>query len=167
MTSTPITTAPPAPDSLLEKLTKDPDFTPAKDGIEAYGFYVELIRFHKATREFNSHYRLFVFQNSFAVYQRVAGKKAGRWHVEYAASHDDARNAMFKLVASFENQFAYHLEVRGEPLLIQASVADVVAVKNKEKHGPDCRWKGIGIIEGRYGKVTDELKPSTLPEAVL
>lgn len=151
------TTAVPASTPDFTNLTKDPDVITTKDGVDAYGLYVELVRFNEYSGSFDAHIRVFLFENSLSMYTRQAGRKAGRWQVVYYNSHEVARQAMLDTVSTL-NHIGRVVEMRGEPLLIQASVSDIVATRKKDKRGADCRWRGINTMDARLGKVTDDLK---------
>lgn len=143
-------------------LTRDANnIIKARDGVEAYGLYFELVRFFDTSGTFDVHIKYFLFENSIATYARQRGKKAGRWQMMYCTDHADARAKLIASVQRCINGVGRCTEMRGEPLLIQASISDIVAVRKNDKRGPDCRWRGISTIDGRYGKVTDELQKST------
>lgn len=143
--------------TFAETFAKDPNLLTQKDGVDAFGFYVEMIRFSDYNGSLENYVRAFVLENSFSVYQRQTGKKAGRWQVVYLDSHDTARDRLLKLMERLEHT-GYTVQVRGEPMLVQATVADLVAVRKKDRRGPDCRWRAGAALDAKYGKVTDETK---------
>lgn len=158
--------APPAPDSILDRLRKNPDVITTKDGVEAFGFYVELVRFTQPgpvipNARMDAHYRIFLLENSLSLYSRQAEKKAGRWTTSYYPTHLDARAQLFKIISGLD-RIGRTVEVRGEPLLIQASVSDIVAIRAKEKHGADSRWRGGRTLESRYGQVSEDTTPKAV-----
>lgn len=141
----------------FSELAKDPNVITTKDGVDAYGLYTEFVRFVEYSGAFDAHVRLFLFENSLSMYTRQAGRKAGRWQVVYYTNHDEAQAKMLETVDRL-NHTGRVLEIRGEPLLLQASISDIVATRKKDKRGADCRWRGINTTDARLGKVTDELK---------
>ena len=151
------TTAPPAPDSILDRLRHDANVIFQKEGVTAFGLFVEVNRFMSFDDSLDANYRFFVLENSLSAYQRQRGKKAGRWTTSYAANHQAAMTSLYATIESLD-RVGRTTEIRGVPMLVQATVADLVAVRNKEKNGPDCRWRGAAYNDSRYGKVTDETK---------
>lgn len=152
--------APLPPTSLLEelKLKTDSNFVPAKDGVDAYGLYIELIRFSTKTGQWDFYLKAFLFENSVALYVRQHGKKSGRWETAYYEDHTEARAKLLQQITNLDKLPNRVLKLRGEPLLIQAQISDVVSVRNKEKRGPDCRWRGTSTLDARHGKVLDDVK---------
>jgi len=143
--------------TFAETFAKDPDLVTQKGGVDGYGFYVELVRFNDYSGALDLYVKIFVLENAFALYQRQAGKKAGRWQIVYATDHTAARGKLTQLVDRMQH-VGYTTLVRGEPLLVQATVADLVAVRKKDRRGPDCRWRGGATLDAKYGKVTDDTK---------
>jgi hypothetical protein len=146
----------PAPGDILKKLAKDPQFIRTRDGVESFGLYFEFVEYSKYSGHMLEHIRMFLFENSLSAYSRVQGKKSGRWQVAYYDSYDTALSKTLSTVQSRTERFGRKILLRGTPLILQAAVSDIVAVRNSEKHGPDCRWRGINAIDSKYGKVSDD-----------
>lgn len=144
------------PANFAEIFAKDPDLVTQRDGVNAFGFYVELVRVTAFNKEFDRHIKAFVLENSFSLYVRDAGKKAGRWKTTYTTDYTQARNTLIKILDL--DTPGRVTTIRGEPLLLQATVADLVTVRKKDHRGPDCRWRGGATLDARYGKVTDAYK---------
>jgi hypothetical protein len=131
-----------------------------KDGVDEYAFYIEMVKYRKnvdGTPGFAEHARVMVFRDRVYVYGRTDGKKASRWKTNTRASTDAAMTACAVALQRLIYKDYYHVEMRGEPLLLQVRPSDI---EQYEKNNvPDIRYAGMSHFDSMYGKITDASLP--------
>ncbi len=140
------------------------DFVPARGGVDEFGLYVELLTFKRvalhldpvaSSWQFDAHTKLYLFENSVSTYTRDSAKKAGRWRVEFRADGEAARALFMNRVTTRERLNGRQVLLRHQPLLVQATSVDLIAVRDRLKTGPDSRWRAANRIESILGKLGD------------
>ena len=140
-----------------------PNVIAKKEGVDEYALFVEMVQYRKRHGSdevvLASHFRIMVFRDRVYSYSREHGKKAARWQT---SSRSDAATALgtatSRLRALATNTERHHVEMRGEPLLLQVRPSDIE--QYELGHVPDIRYAGMSAIDAAYGKLTDEIKPS-------
>ena len=124
---------------------------------DAYGVYLEAIRYHPEDRvaPFRSHIKLFLAENMVATSLREGGKKAGRWKGIWYDDHDQARaKALSYLNRMTPGGVGYAIQMRGRPQLIAMTRVDVAAIR--EGRLPSARYSGFNEITHTEGRMIDE-----------
>ena len=135
-----------------------------RGGVDEWCIYTELVVWMRGIDDevnFSQHVRGMIVRDSFYMWCRSAGKKTAKWAKYKRDDFDAAMAAMVEQMSGFAGGARRHVEMRGEPLLLQLRPTDIEEIDSDQV--PGIRYTGGGELDAIWGKVTDETKPSITP----
>lgn len=135
-----------------------------RSGVDEWAMYCELVLWMRGLEDeavFSQYIRGMVVRDSFYCWIRPVGKKGAKWAKYKRDDYDAAMSEMIAKMASFAGGTRRHVEMRGEPLLLQLRPTDIEEIEGDLI--PGIRYAGGGELDAVWGKVTDSIKPSITP----
>jgi hypothetical protein len=135
-----------------------------RGGVDEWAIYTELIVWMRGIDDearLSQYIRGMVIRDSFYVWVRPAGKKGAKWAKYKRDDFDSAMTAMTEQLSGFAGGSRRHVEMRGEPLLLQLRPTDIEEIEADMI--PGIRYTGGGEFDSLWGKVVDDTKPSVAP----
>ena len=162
------TTPPLPPQTSIDVLKKDKATLLKRSGIDEFGFYVEVIRWRKTSvpgrYKFERQEKFFLARNITVSYRRKAGNKSARWRTMKWDDHATAVQKFKRMIRDAETVSSmFAMTMRGEPMAIQLTEADVIAITDGE--APYARFVG-GLHNDRIMGKLDDNKEMELEVAI-
>lgn len=135
-----------------------------RGGVDEWAIYLELVVWMRGVDDearFSQHVRGMIVRDSFYLWCRPAGKKTSKWAKYKRDDFDAAMEAAVEQMSGFAGGARRHVEMRGEPLLLQLRPTDIEEIDSDQV--PGIRYTGGGELDAIWGKVTDDSKPSVAP----
>ena len=136
--------------------TPDPQIINRRDGLDAYGIFLNYVMFHPTTGALEQEFRYFVAGDIVCKYARINGNKRAAWNAYKTPDHDAALDMLRRAVEALpSNTEQLHL-----PLIVELTEADLDNLRKGEP--PVARFAGSDAVQKVLGKVNDE---TWLPKA--
>ena len=123
-----------------------------KNGVKAYGIYMEAVEFSDAGK-MARHVKMLVMKQALVSFERHPGKKSARWRLTPAKDLDIALREAEKFLKRY-GRGQRTVVLRNDPLLVELTAADFTSMESGDT--PYSRYVGSFFNENRFGKVDDE-----------
>ena len=131
-------------------MTTDPQIINRRDGLDAFGIFVNYVMHHPETGELQQEFRYFVANDIVCKYARLKGNKRAAWNTYKVADHAAALEMLHKAVEALpENTVQLHL-----PLIVELTEADLDNLLKAE--APVARFAGSDAVQKVLGKIDDD-----------
>lgn len=130
-------------------MAKDKNIVTKRDGVGAYGLYVDYVIHTPSTGQLLRQERRFLVKNLLCVYSRTRGDKRAAWRVYSYPDHQHARDAF---IANLERAKS-DVTLIHTPLVVEMSESDMESVAKLE--APYGRFNGSVATERAVGKLDD------------
>jgi hypothetical protein len=136
--------------------TTDPQIINRRDGLDAYGIFLNYVMYRQDTGALEQEFRYFVAGDIVCKYARTNGNKRAAWNTYKTADHDAALEMLHKAIESLPiNTEMLHL-----PLIVELTEADLDNLRKGE--APVARFAGSDAVQKVLGKINDD---TWLPKA--
>ena len=130
--------------------TPDPNVILRRDGLDAYGIFLNYVMYEQSTGVLEQEFRYFVANNIFCKYARMSGNKRAAWNTYKAADHDAALNMLRDSIAALP----VNCEQMHDALIVELTEADLDNLIKAE--APVARFAGSDAVQKVLGKINDE-----------
>ena len=128
----------------------DPHIIARRDGLDAYGIFLNYIMFNPTTGVLEQEFRYFVANDILCKYARMSGNKRAAWNTYKTTDHEAALDMLRKAIEALP----HNTEQLHNALIVELTEADIDNLAKAE--APVARFAGSDAVQKVFGKVNDE-----------
>jgi hypothetical protein len=128
----------------------DPQIIQRRDGLDAYGIFLNYVMYNASTGALEQEFRYFVADDIVCKYARMSGNKRAAWNTYKTADHDAAIDMLRKAIEALP----VNTEQLHDALIVELTEADIDNLRKAE--APVARFAGSDAVQKVLGKVNDE-----------
>lgn len=130
--------------------TPDPQIVRRRDGLDAYGIFLNYVMYNPSTGVLEQEFRYFVADDIVCKYARMSGNKRAAWNTYKTSDHAAALEMLREAIKALPQ----NCEQLHDALIVELTEADLDNLRKAE--APVARFAGSDQVQKVLGKVDDE-----------